>query len=125
MRGNRKRDTRPEMRLRSKLHRAGLRFRVQRQLAIGDISVRPDVVFGPTKVAVLLDGCFWHGCPEHGTRPTSNAWYWEPKLGLNRRRDQAVDEALKLVGWSVARIWEHEAPSAAVAKVAPALGKES
>jgi DNA mismatch endonuclease (patch repair protein) len=96
---------------------------VQRLIAVGDISVRPDVVFGPAKTAVFLDACFWHGCPEHGNRPTTNAWYWEPKLERNRRRDETVDEALTLAGWSVVRIWEHEAPSEGVAKVVAALGR--
>jgi DNA mismatch endonuclease (patch repair protein) len=125
MRGNRKRDTRPEVRLRSALHRRGLRFRVQRQVAAGSIRVRPDVVFGPAKAAVFVDGCFWHGCPDHGTIPRNNRWYWKPKLERNRRRDKVVDEALHLAGWSVVRIWEHEGASEAVAKVMAALGRES
>jgi DNA mismatch endonuclease (patch repair protein) len=96
MRGNRKRDTRSKMRLRSGLNRAELRLRVQRQ----------------------------HGCLDHGTHPTSNAWYWEPKPERRRRWDQTVDEALRLACRSVVRIWEHEAPSEAVAKVMVALGRE-
>lgn len=124
MRGNRKRDTRPELRLRSALHRRGLRFRVQRHVSAGNISVRPDVVFGPAKTAVFVDGCFWHGCPDHGTSPRNNRWYWKPKLERNRRRDQVVDEALRRAGWSVVRIWEHEGPSEAVARVMAALGRQ-
>ena len=123
MRGNRKRDTGPEMRLRSALHRQGLRFRVQRQVAVGGITVRPDVVFGPAKTAVFVDGCFWHGCPDHGTSPRSNNWYWTAKLQRNRWRDKLVDEALHLAGWSVVRIWEHEGPCEAVVKIVAAVGR--
>lgn len=124
MRANRKRDTRPERRLRSALHRHGLRFRVHRRVALGGVIVSPDVVFGRAKVAVFVDGCFWHGCPDHGTRPKINSWYWGPKLEHNRRRDRLVDQALCLAGWSVVRVWEHEEPAAAVTKVVAALGRE-
>lgn len=124
MRGNRKRDTRPEMRLRSALHRHGLRFRVHRQVVAGSITVRPDVVFGPARTAVFVDGCFWHACPDHGTSPRSNSWYWTPKLERNKRRDQLVDEALDIAGWSVVRIWEHEELVEAVTRVMVALGKK-
>lgn len=125
MRGNRKRDTRPELRLRSALHRQGLRFRVQRRVAAGPVVVRPDIVFARAKTAVFVDGCFWHGCPEHGTTPRSNTWYWGPKLERNIRRDRFVDRELQLAGWSVIRVWEHDGLSAAAAKVVAALGGEA
>jgi DNA mismatch endonuclease, patch repair protein len=123
MRGNRKRDTRPELAVRSALHRRGLRFRVQRRVAAGGVVVRPDIVFGREKTAVFVDGCFWHGCPKHGTTPRSNTWYWAPKLERNIRRDRFVDRELQLAGWFVIRVWEHDGPSSAVAKVVAALGR--
>jgi DNA mismatch endonuclease, patch repair protein len=125
MRGNRKRDTRPELTLRSALHRQGLRFRVQRRVAAGGVIVRPDIVFVRTKTAVFVDGCFWHCCPQHGTSPRSNRWYWVPKLERNVRRDRFVDQELQLAGWSVIRVWEHDGPSAALATVVAALGREA
>lgn len=108
MRGNRKRDTRPEVDLRSALHRAGLRFRK-------DFAVRPDegrvirvdVAFPRARVAVFVDGCFWHRCPKHGNDPRSNSSYWGPKLARNVERDREVNTRLAAAGWRVVRIWEH------------------
>lgn len=108
MRANRKMGTKPETRLRSALHRRGLRFRKAVLVAAGDVKVRPDVVFTRARLAVFLDGCFWHACPEHGTSPTVNAGYWLPKLRRNFERDRLVDEALLAAGWAVVRVWEHE-----------------
>jgi DNA mismatch endonuclease (patch repair protein) len=75
--------------------------------------VRPDIVFGPTRVAVFVDGCFWHRCPTHSTRPRANAAYWQAKLDRNVDRDRADDLALKRAGWTVIRVWEHEDASTA------------
>lgn len=106
---NRRTDTKPEVALRSELHRRGLRFRKDLLIRAGGVRVRPDVVFTRRRVAVFVDGCFWHGCPLHGSIPKTNLDYWEPKLAANVRRDRRVDEALRDSGWSVLRVWEHEA----------------
>lgn len=108
MQGNRRCDTRPEVELRSRLHRAGLRFRKDRLLVVPGCRVRPDIVFGAARVAVFLDGCFWHGCSEHGSLPKTNTIFWSEKFARNRQRDCAVDEALSAEGWLVLRFWEHE-----------------
>jgi DNA mismatch endonuclease (patch repair protein) len=123
MRRNRKRDTRPELLLRSALYRRGLRYRVQGRVSAGAVVVRPDLVFGSARTVVFVDGCFWHGCPEHGTLPRRNAWYWQPKIVRNQRRDALVNDALQLAGWSVVRVWEHEEPEAAAARIAAVLGR--
>lgn len=111
MRGNRSRDTRPELALRRELHRRGLRYRVGVRIDGATIAVRPDVAFSRRRVAVFVDGCFWHCCPEHGTAPRTNADHWTTKLARNRRRDVVVNESLAAVGWTVLRFWEHEDPA--------------
>ena len=108
MQANRRADTKPEIRLRSALHRLGLRFRKDFRLQAGDVKVKPDIVFTRRRVAVFVDGCFWHGCPEHGRTPSVNGWYWSPKLERNRQRDQRVTAALEADDWLVLRFWEHE-----------------
>jgi DNA mismatch endonuclease (patch repair protein) len=112
MRANRRRDTGPELLIRSLLHRAGLRFRVDRRLTVDGVACRPDIVFSRARVAVFVDGCFWHGCPEHGELPRANRAFWEEKLGRNAERDRRQDAALSAAGWRVVRIWEHEDPAA-------------
>lgn len=107
---NRRRDTKPERALRSELHARGLRFRKDLPIRAGQRLVRPDVVFTRARVAVFLDGCYWHACPQHGTSPQRNSAYWTRKLQLNVERDQAVNAALAAAGWEVVRIWEHEDP---------------
>jgi len=87
IRRNRSSDTRLEVSVRSALHRTGLRFRKGMRLAAGTTAVRPDVVFPRACVAVFLDGCFWHGCPDHGNRPRANATYWSHTLARNAARD--------------------------------------
>ena len=111
MRLNRRRDTRAELALRVELHRRGLRFRVDYPLRTADRIVRPDVVFTRARLAVFIDGCFWHCCPEHGNVPRSNTDYWRPKLARNVARDQMVNVALTSAQWRVIRAWEHEDPS--------------
>ena len=108
MRGNRRTDTKPELRIRSALHRRGLRFRKDFTLVASGLRVRPDVVFTRAKVAVFVDGCYWHRCPKHGTSPSANANYWLTKLDRNVARDRLVDAALIAERWIVVRIWEHE-----------------
>jgi DNA mismatch endonuclease, patch repair protein len=107
MRANRKRDTGPELALRSELHRRGLRYRLGLKVAAPGLRVLPDLVFPRQRVAVFVDGCWWHRCPEHGTMPRSNTAYWLPKLARNVERDLQVDAALTASGWSVVRVWEH------------------
>jgi DNA mismatch endonuclease (patch repair protein) len=104
---NRRTGTKPEVRLRSALHRRGHRFRKDHLLRAGAVRVRPDVVFTRKKVVVFVDGCFWHGCPKHQNVPTTNRDYWVPKLAANVERDRRVDAALSNDGWVVVRIWEH------------------
>lgn len=109
MRGNSRTGTSPERDLRSALHRDGLRFRVDLPIRVpGRRPIRPDVVFTRRRVVVFVDGCFWHGCPEHGRPPRSNQSYWGAKLELNRRRDTEQTAALEAAGWTVIRIWEHD-----------------
>lgn len=114
------RDTAPELALRSELHQRGLRFRVDRRPVSG-IRTRADVVFPRAKVAVYVDGCFWHGCPDHGTMPKANAEFWGPKLARNQERDREIDEMLAAAGWTVVRIWEHEDPLDAADRVEPVV----
>jgi len=118
MLANRSKDTGPERRLRSELHRLGLRFRKDRAVHAGEVRTRPDVIFTRARVAVFLDGCFWHRCPLHGTDPKANSDYWRPKLDRNVCRYRLVDAALAADGWLVIRVWEHETPAAAAARIA-------
>jgi DNA mismatch endonuclease, patch repair protein len=126
MRGNRRADTKPELALRSALHGLGYRYRKDFRLDLPLRRVRPDIAFTRRKVAVFVDGCFWHACPEHGSKPKNNEWYWSPKLARNVERDRAADEALAQAGWTVIRLWEHvplpDAVAAVVAALAPAAG---
>ena len=117
MRGNTSFDTAPERRLRSALHRMGLRFR-KNSHPVGTLRCRADVVFRSARVAVFVDGCFWHRCPEHGTSPRSHSAYWEAKLDRNVARDRRQDAALQAAGWQVVRVWEHEVPEVAAERVA-------
>lgn len=107
MRATRQRNTSAEMALRSALHRKGLRYRVDFAPLAG-LRRRADVVFRRQRVAVFVDGCFWHGCPQHASWPKSNAGFWRDKILANRRRDVHTNETLEAAGWLVIRIWEHE-----------------
>ncbi|MDE0196130.1 MAG: very short patch repair endonuclease [bacterium] len=107
MRNTRQRDTPFEIRVRRLLHARGLRYRVDR--AIPAVTrARPDVVFGRERVAVFLDGCFWHSCPQHATTPTANRDWWRAKLLANVERDRRHDRELTAAGWTVCRFWEHQ-----------------
>lgn len=121
MRGNRKTDTGPELRLRSALHRKGMRFRKQYLVRAEGLGVRCDLAFPSRKLAVFIDGCFWHGCPQHGKAPTSNVHYWNPKIAGNIARDRRVDNSLRNLGWTVLRLWEHSPIEDSVQSVAEAL----
>jgi DNA (cytosine-5)-methyltransferase 1 len=117
MRATRRRDTSAELAIRRLLHARGLRFRVDRQVLPGTRR-RADVVFAGAKVAAYIDGCFWHSCPRHRTEPKANAAWWAAKLSRNRRRDTETNRQLRRAGWVVERVWEHEAPAAAAARIA-------
>jgi DNA mismatch endonuclease (patch repair protein) len=121
MQGNRRVDTAPELALRRLLHRIGLRYRVDFPIDGGTRKVRPDVVFTRRRLAVFLDGCFWHGCPEHCRLPASNREYWTAKIGRNRERDVRISATLEATGWQVVRAWEHECPERVVERVVAAL----
>lgn len=101
------RDTQPEVLLRRELHRRGLRYRVDAPLP-GMPRRRADVLFARAKVAVFVDGCFWHGCPQHKTAPTNNRAWWAAKLARNIDRDRETDVHLSSLGWRALRVWEHE-----------------
>jgi DNA mismatch endonuclease (patch repair protein) len=123
MRAIRRTDTKPELALRRALHRRGYRFRKDYRLDLDrGRRVRPDIVFTARKIAVFVDGCFWHACPEHGSKPAVNQGYWNPKLVRNVERDRAADAALELAGWQVVRLWEHVPLDDAVTAVITALG---
>lgn len=125
MQGNRGSDTRPEVALRSALHRRGLRFRKGIRPLGARVRCRADVVFTSARVAVFVDGCFWHRCPDHGTRPRTHADYWQAKLDGNVARDRANDEALAAAGWRVVRVWEHEDPVGAASRIAALLAADN
>jgi len=107
MQSNRGRDTALELRVRSALHRAGLRYRVHVRPVPG-LRCTADVLFPRDRVAIFIDGCFWHSCPEHATRPMTNEAWWNRKLTATRERDQRNTEVLLEAGWHVLRVWEHE-----------------
>ena len=114
MRANRRTDTKPELALRRALHSRGYRYRKDYRLDLdGGQRVRPDIAFTARRVAVFVDGCFWHCCPQHGSKPAVNVGYWDPKLRRNVERDRAADTALAAAGWEVVRVWEHGPPGAA------------
>jgi DNA mismatch endonuclease (patch repair protein) len=111
-----RRDTEPELLLRRELHRRGLRYRTDcRPLAT--VRTRADIVFPRARVAVYVDGCFWHACPEHGTMPRANREFWGDKLARNRQRDEETDDLLVENGWISIRVWEHEDPLSAADRV--------
>ena len=110
------RDNLRERELRSELHRRGLRFRLHRCLLVGSRR-SVDITFPASRTAVLIDGCFWHGCPEHGTWPKNNAEWWRAKIEDNIARDRDSDRKLAEAGWTVVRVWEHETVGAAADRI--------
>lgn len=117
MRANRRRDTRPELAVRRLVHAAGLRYRVDAR-PLPTLNRKADLVFTRTQVAVFIDGCYWHGCPEHGTRPKANADYWAGKIAGNVARDADTDRRLAQAGWTVLRFWEHQSPVSVAIEIA-------
>lgn len=109
----RRRDTAPEVALRRELHRLGLRFRLQDAALPG----RPDVVLTRARIAVFVDGCFWHGCPQHGVTPKANRAFWAEKIAGNQARDRDRDARLTRLGWTALHVWEHEDPAAAAQRI--------
>ncbi|MFE6970944.1 very short patch repair endonuclease [Isoptericola sp. NPDC057653] len=116
----RRRDTKPEVDVRRILHARGLRYRVAYPVP-GRPRRTVDIAFTRTKIAVFLDGCFWHGCPDHGTLPTANRAWWVAKLGANAARDQDTTTLLENQGWLVLRFWEHEGAESVAGAVAAAV----
>lgn len=119
-RNQRVRNTKAELAIRRAAHRAGLRYRVNFRPA-AELRVNADMVFTRAKVAVFIDGCFWHGCPDHFIPPKNNAEWWAAKIQGNRDRDKRSRDDLRTLGWRVVSIWEHELPSQAVAEIRDAL----
>lgn len=117
MSGYRQRDTKPELELRSALHRAGLRFFVDRAPLPG-MRRRADVVFPRARVAVYVHGCFWHACPEHASWPRHNAQWWREKIEANQARDRDTTRQLSEAGWAAVEVWEHEDPLVAAPQIA-------
>jgi len=115
----RRRDTTPERKIRSLLHAQGLRFRVDHPIRVADARpIRPDIVFTRQRIAIFIDGCYWHGCPQHGRRVSGkNTAYWGPKIARNQERDQEHNALLGSAGWIVLRVWEHEDPAMVSATV--------
>lgn len=115
--GNVSRDTRPELALRRRVHALGLRYRVHSPLPLAGVRRRADLSFPKERVAVMVDGCLWHGCPDHCRTPSRQSEYWTNKIHRNRKRDQDTDRRLQEQGWAVLRIWEHESVDDAAEKV--------
>jgi DNA mismatch endonuclease (patch repair protein) len=120
MQATRTRDNKLELGLRSALHRMGFRFRVHKRLLKG-LTRSVDLAFSRSRIAVFVDGCFWHGCPIHMTWPKTNAEWWREKIQANRCRDADTDARLVAEGWTVVRIWEHETTEAAAERLAELL----
>ena len=116
MRSNKGRDTKPELRIRSAAHALGMRYHVNAKPLPG-LRRTADMVFTRAHIAVFVDGCFWHGCPEHHSVSKTNAGYWADKFRKNRDRDAETDQALRDAGWTVIRIWEHEPVDSAVKRI--------
>ncbi|WIM87442.1 DNA mismatch endonuclease Vsr [Candidatus Mycobacterium wuenschmannii] len=126
----RQRDTQAELSVRKILHARGIRFRVDARPE-SDYRCKADIIWRTLHLAVFIDGCFWHGCPEHATRPTANREWWAQKLDSNIERDRRADAVLGTRGWTVLRFWEHEEPAVVadaiclqLAKLRSARGRE-
>lgn len=120
MLGNRSRDTRPELAVRRLLHASGLRYRVAFRPVSG-LRRTADIVFTRQRIAVFIDGCYWHACPLHGTSAKSNPEYWSTKLARNVARDGDTNAKLTAAGWTVLRFWEHEDPAEVASTIEEAV----
>lgn len=120
MRGNRSRDTGPELAVRQRLHAAGLRYRVATR-PLPALRRTADIVFSRRQVAVFIDGCFWHRCPIHTSTPRTRREYWQAKFDRNVARDEETNRLLRLAGWTVLRYWEHEDPTTVAAAIISVL----
>jgi DNA mismatch endonuclease (patch repair protein) len=118
-------DTKLELRVRSMLHRRGLRYRKDYPIRVAGRLMRPDVAFTRSRVAVFIDGCFWHLCPDHGQVPVTNRAFWQDKLDRNAARDREQTSALETAGWTVLRIWGHVRTEDAVAMIVETLGRKT
>lgn len=116
MKAAKPRDTAPEKALRSELHKRGLHYRVDVR-PVKELNRRADIVFRSARVAVFVDGCFWHGCPKHGTQAKANKVFWKNKIKRNQERDAETNQLLKKAGWKVVRVWEHENSEKASKKI--------
>lgn len=117
MQAIRSRDTKPEWLIRRLVHAQGLRYRVAAK-PLPNLRRTADMVFRPVKVAVFIDGCYWHGCPEHYVPPRTNSGYWSDKVARNVARDRDTDEKLQAAGWIVLRFWEHDPAEDCAVKIA-------
>ncbi|RDB47064.1 very short patch repair endonuclease [Tsukamurella tyrosinosolvens] len=117
----RRTDTEVEVAVRSLLHRRGLRFRKDYLVRLGSTKARPDIALTRVRIAVFIDGCFWHSCPEHGRKPANNTTYWDAKLEGNRERDARQTAALADDGWEVLRFWAHEDSEAVADRIEAAV----
>ena len=124
-RANVRSDTKPEVLLRQQLHAAGLRFRKDYLIRCDGLRTHADVAFTKKKIAVYVDGCFWHCCPMHFVMPKTNLGYWEPKLAANVARDKRMQQSLAREGWKVIRLWEHQVADELVLQSLVAFAKES
>ncbi|KXX66401.1 very short patch repair endonuclease [Marichromatium gracile] len=120
MRAQKRKDTAPELAIRRELHRLGCGYRVDYPIPVS--RRRADIAFPRCRIAVFVDGCFWHACPLHGTVPKHNRTWWEDKLRTNVARDRDTDQRLHEAGWTVIRVWEHEDPVAAARAIAEIYG---
>ncbi|MFD7088115.1 very short patch repair endonuclease [Streptomyces sp. NPDC059892] len=122
MQAIRSRDTKPERLIRRLVHANGLRYRVAAR-PLPDLRRTADMVFRPAKVAVFIDGCYWHGCPEHYVPPRTNSGYWSDKVARNIARDRDTDQRLNDAGWLVIRFWEHQSSDACALTIVETVRK--
>ncbi|MFF8651713.1 very short patch repair endonuclease [Streptomyces griseoluteus] len=117
MQAIRSRDTTPERLIRSLVHAQGFRYRVAAR-PLPNLRRTADLVFRPAKLAVFIDGCYWHGCPQHYVPPKTNSGYWSDKVARNMARDRDTDDQLRAAGWTVLRFWEHDPAEECALKIA-------